>query len=83
MSVRVAACVGIPTLEPRALGRNTTPVKLAAHRYGKSRVRVMKVLRDGATHTVKELTVAVALEGDFDASFTDADNAEGRARPTR
>lgn len=49
-------------------------MRLAAHRYGKSRVRVMKVRRDGETHTVKELTVAVSLEGDFDASFTDADN---------
>jgi urate oxidase len=49
-------------------------VKLAAHRYGKGRVRVLKVLRDGATHTVKELEVAVSLEGDFAASFTAADN---------
>jgi urate oxidase len=55
-------------------------MRLAAHRYGKSRVRVMKVLRDGATHTVKELTVAVALEGDFDTSYTAADNS--RVVPT-
>jgi urate oxidase len=50
-------------------------MKLSAHRYGKGRVRVMKVLREGATHTLKELTASVALEGDFERSFTDADNS--------
>lgn len=47
---------------------------LVNHQYGKSRVRVLKVLRDGATHTVKELTVAVRLSGDFETSYTDGDN---------
>ena len=50
-------------------------MKLAAHRYGKSRVRLLKVLRDGDIHTVKELTARVLLEGAFDRSFTAADNA--------
>jgi urate oxidase len=50
-------------------------VKLTAHRYGKNRVRVLKVLRDGEVHTVKELTVGIAIDGDFGASFADADNA--------
>jgi urate oxidase len=50
-------------------------LKLAAHRYGKNRVRVLKVLRDGETDAVKELTVAVSLEGDFEASYTAADNS--------
>jgi urate oxidase len=50
-------------------------VRLAAQRYGKSRVRVLKVLRDGPTHTIKELTVKVALEGDFEASYSAADNS--------
>jgi len=49
-------------------------MKLTSHRYGKSRVRVMKIIRDGTTHTVKELDVAVALEGDFDSSYTSGDN---------
>ncbi len=50
-------------------------MKLLSQNYGKSRVRVMKVLKEGATHTVKELSVRVALEGDFDSSFTEADNS--------
>jgi urate oxidase len=45
-------------------------MKLTDHRYGKSRVRVLKILRDGATHSIKELEVAVALSGDFDSSYT-------------
>ena len=49
--------------------------KLVAHQYGKSRVRVMKILRDGVTHTIKELNVAVALTGDFEASYTSGDNS--------
>jgi len=49
-------------------------VKLTSHRYGKSRVRVMKIIRDGGTQTVKELDVAVALEGDFESSYTSGDN---------
>jgi urate oxidase len=54
-------------------------VKLIANRYGKSRVRIMKVLREGdgegAVHTVKELTARVLLEGDFARSYIAADNA--------
>ena len=50
--------------------------KLIDHQYGKSRVRVLKVLRDGATHTLKELDVAVRLSGDFDAAYTSGDNSK-------
>ena len=50
-------------------------MKLAAHRYGKSRVRVMKVIREGATHSVKELSVEVMLGGDFESSYTARDNS--------
>ncbi len=51
-------------------------MKLTAQRYGKDRVRVLKVLREGATHTVKELEVSVSLEGDFAESYTESDNAK-------
>jgi urate oxidase len=49
-------------------------MKLSQQRYGKARVRVLKVTRRGAKHSVKELEVAVALQGDFEASYTRADN---------
>jgi urate oxidase len=35
----------------------------------------MKVLRDGANHTIKELTVGVMLGGKFDSSYTAGDNS--------
>jgi len=35
---------------------------------------VLKVLRNGATHSIKELTVAVSLKGDFESSYTSSDN---------
>jgi urate oxidase len=49
-------------------------MKLTSQQYGKARVRVLKVLRDGATHRLKELTVSVMLEGDFAAAHQEGDN---------
>ena len=49
-------------------------MQLVQHRYGKARVRILKVGRVGKTHSVKELEVTVTLQGDFDASYTRADN---------
>ena len=57
-------------------------MKLVTHRYGKSRVRLMKVLREGEAHAIKELTARVLLEGDFDRSYTDADNTQVVATDT-
>lgn len=49
-------------------------MKLIQHQYGKAHVRVMKVTRHGTQHSLKELDVEVGLSGDFDASYTKADN---------
>ncbi len=57
-------------------------MQLTAHRYGKSRVRLMKVLRDGDVHTIKELTARLLLEGAFERSYTAADNAQVVATDT-
>lgn len=35
--------------------------------YGKSRVRLVKVVRNGDRHELRDLTVAILLEGDFEA----------------
>lgn len=51
-------------------------MKLSSHRYGKARVRVVKILRDGARHTVVEADVQVLLEGDFETSYTKGDNSK-------
>ena len=49
-------------------------MKLSFHRYGKARVRVLKVTRTSARHDVKELDVSVLLQGDFETSYTSSDN---------
>lgn len=50
-------------------------MKLIQHNYGKAKVRVMKVMRAGKIHSIKELDAQVMLQGDFGASFTKADNS--------
>ena len=49
---------------------------LVSNRYGKGRVRVMRVKRDTPRHEVRELDVSAILEGDFAATYTAADNAK-------
>ena len=49
-------------------------MKLIQHNYGKAKVRVLKVMRAGKIHSLKELDVQVMLSGNFDASFTKSDN---------
>src|SRR2546423_205665 len=56
--------------------------KLTGYRYGKARVRVMKVLRDGPLHTLKDLEVAAYLKGDFASSYTSGDNRKVVATDT-
>lgn len=47
---------------------------LSENFYGKSRVRLLKVIRAPEAHTVREYTVGVYLTGDFDACFLQGDN---------
>lgn len=56
--------------------------KLTGHRYGKARVRVMKILREGPVHTLKDLEVAAHLSGDFASSYTSGDNTKVVATDT-
>src|SRR5688500_10946070 len=44
--------------------------------YGKSRIRLVQVARRGDRHDLRDLTVAVSFEGDYDTSYTDGDNAD-------
>ena len=49
--------------------------RLGENRYGKSRVRLSRITRHGDRHEFHEWTVRVLLEGEFEASFTEADNS--------
>ncbi len=56
--------------------------KLIANRYGKARVRVLKILRDGKKHRIKDIEVSALLQGDFDSSYTAGDNTKVVATDT-
>lgn len=49
--------------------------RLGANRYGKSGVRLSRITRVGERHEFQEWTVQVLLHGDFEGSFTAADNS--------
>lgn len=51
------------------------PIELGENRYGKARVRLLKVLRTEAAHEIFDWTVQVLLRGDFEATFTTGDNS--------
>ena len=55
---------------------------LVANTYGKGRVRVMRVYRDGPFNEVRELTVQAMLAGDFARAYTHGDNRTSVATDT-
>jgi urate oxidase len=57
-------------------------IELGPNRYGKSAIRLVKVTRDGGRHSIRDLTVDIALEGDFGAAHTEGDNAHVVATDT-
>ena len=50
-------------------------IELGPNRYGKAAIRLVRVGRDSSPHRLRDLTVAVALEGDFTAAHVDGDNS--------
>jgi len=50
--------------------------RLGENRYGKSRVRLSRITRLNDRHEFDEWTVNVMLVGDFETSFTKADNSK-------
>src|ERR1700679_1674696 len=50
--------------------------KLGQNSYGKSRVRLSRITRHGDRHEFNEWTVHVMLQGDFESSFTQANNSK-------
>jgi urate oxidase len=57
-------------------------VALAENRYGKSRVRLVRVKRHPERHDFVEWTVQILLQGDFESCFTDGDNSKILATDT-
>ena len=50
-------------------------MEVGSNAYGKSAIRLVKVVRSETPHRVRDLTVAISLEGDFDASYSAGDNS--------
>ena len=57
-------------------------IELAENRYGKSRVRLMKVTRHAHGNDLREWTVQVLLRGDFASAHIDGDNSKILATDT-
>ena len=51
-------------------------IELTENRYGKSRVRLMKVTRHDHGHDLREWTVQVLLKGDFESAHLQGDNSK-------
>jgi urate oxidase len=51
-------------------------IELAADRYGKSRVRLLKVTRNDGWHEIHDWTVQVLLKGDFESAHLQGDNSK-------
>ena len=49
-------------------------IELGANRYGKAQIRLVRVVRGPGAHRLRDLTVAIALEGEFTAAHVDGDN---------
>jgi len=51
-------------------------IAVAENKYGKSRVRLVQVKHKAGWHDLREWTVEVMLQGDFDSCFVEADNSK-------
>ncbi|HXM55859.1 MAG TPA: urate oxidase [Candidatus Dormibacteraeota bacterium] len=51
------------------------PIRLTHNRYGKAEVHLLRVGRRGDVHEIRDLTVGVALTGDYEHVYRDGDNA--------
>src|SRR2546430_14479756 len=60
--------------EPASLPDRSADYELGEHRYGKARIRLVTVRRGPEQHHLRDLTLEIALEGDFEAAHTHGDN---------
>ncbi len=51
-------------------------IELADNRYGKSRVRLLRLKRGHDGHDLREWTLEILLQGDFESCFKDGDNSK-------
>ena len=51
-------------------------IRLGENNYGKQRVRMLQVTRHADRHDIKELTLGIRLEGDYETAHTTGDNRQ-------
>lgn len=51
-------------------------IRLGENNYGKQRVRILQVARHADRHDIKELTLGIRLEGDYETAHTAGDNTQ-------
>jgi urate oxidase len=51
-------------------------IRLGENNYGKQRVRILQVARHADRHDIKELTLGIRLEGDFESVHRKGDNRQ-------
>ena len=57
-------------------------ISLGQNNYGKSRVRLLRVNRQEQNHEIKDLTLAIQFEGDFESAHVAGDNSKILATDT-
>jgi urate oxidase len=50
-------------------------IEVGPNAYGKQAIRLVKVVRSTRPHRIYDLTIGIALEGDFVSSYAEGDNA--------
>jgi len=50
-------------------------IEVGPNSYGKQAIRLVKVVRDATPHRIYDLTIGIALQGDFAKSYSEGDNA--------
>ena len=71
------------TQAPAGAGTAAAGIVLGSNQYGKAEVRLVKVTRDTARHSLEDLSVTSQLHGDFEAAHTEGDNSHVVATDTQ
>src|SRR5215510_10811091 len=56
--------------------KSTQPGTMTTNSYGKSRVRLTKIVRQGDHHNIKEFNINIQVQGEFDRAFLSGDNSQ-------
>ena len=71
------------TVEDVSRREGTSRIILGPNQYGKAEVRLVKVTRDTARHSLEDLSITSQLHGDFGAAHTRGDNTHVVATDTQ